>query len=275
MSAGKTLITPGRFDRQYWRDLWNYRELFYFLAWRDIKVKYKQTVIGVAWALIGPVVTMVVFSVIFGKLANFPSEEGVPYPVLVFAALLPWKFFSQSLTSASNSLVGNVNLISKVYMPRLIIPASKIVVSFVDFLISFAVLGALMLYYGFAPSGRIVLLPLFLFVAFIASYGLSLLLSALNVKYRDLGFIVPFIVQIGLYISPVGFKSDIIPDRWRLLYSANPMVGVIDGFRWAILGGDVKLYAPGIWLSLTLITCVFIAGLLYFRHTERTFADFI
>ncbi len=275
MNHNKTLIRPGRFDRQYWLDLWNYRELFYFLAWRDIKVRYKQTAIGFAWAVIRPFLTMVVFTVVFGRLANLPSEEGVPYAVMVFAALLPWQFFSQSLSDASNSLIDNVNLISKVYMPRLIIPASKIAVNFTDFLISFVILAFLMAYYRFIPSGRIFLLPLFLFVAFAASYGLSLLLCALNVKFRDFRYIVPFIVQFGLYISPVGFTSAIVPDRWRLLYSMNPMVGVIDGFRWAILGGDVKLYIPGFILSVVLIAGIFVAGLLYFRHTEKTFADFI
>ena len=274
-SENEILIKPGRFDRQYWQDLWNYRELFYFLAWRDIKVRYKQTVIGFAWAVIRPVLTMIVFSIVFGKLAGLPSEEGVPYPVMVYAALLPWQFFSQSLTSASNSLIDNANLISKVYMPRLIIPASKIVVNLTDFFISFAILVILMAFYRFVPSGRIILLPLFLFTGFLAAYGTSLLLCSLNVKYRDFRYIVPFIVQFGLYISPVGFKSSIVPDKWRLLYSLNPMVGVIDGFRWAILGGDVPLYMPGFILSLCLIAAIFIAGLFYFRHTEKTFADFI
>ncbi len=275
MPPDEILIKPGRFDRQYWRDIWNYRELFYFLAWRDIKVRYKQTVIGFAWAVIRPVLTMIVFSVIFGKIAKLPSEEGVPYPIMVFAAVLPWQFFSQSLTGASNSLIDNVNLISKVYMPRLIIPASKIVVNLTDFIISFFILAIMMIFYRFIPSGRIILLPAFLFIAFLAAYGTSLLLAALNVKYRDFRYIVPFIVQFGLYISPVGFTSSIVPERWRFIYSLNPMVGVIDGFRWAILGGDVKLYIPGFILSLILIIIICIAGLFYFRHTEKTFADFI
>ncbi len=274
-NKNEILIKPGRFDKQYWRDLWNYRELFYFLAWSDIKVRYKQTVIGFAWAVIRPLLTMVVFSTIFGKIANLPSEEGVPYPVMVYAALLPWQFFSQSLSDASNSLIGNVNLISKIYMPRLIIPASKIVVNLTDFIISFFILGILMAFYRFAPGIRILMLPLFLLMGFVTAYGFSLLFCALNVKYRDFRYIVPFIVQFGLYISPVGFSSAVVPDRWRLIYSANPMVGVIDGFRWAILGGDVELYMPGFILSLVLIGLVFSAGLLYFRRTEKTFADFI
>ncbi len=275
LTPNETLIKPGRLDRQYWRDIWNYRELFYFLAWRDIKVRYKQTVIGFAWAVIRPVLTMIIFTVIFGKLAKLPSEQGVPYPVMVFAALLPWQFFSNSLTGASNSLVDNVNLISKVYMPRLIIPASKVVVNLTDFVISFFILVILMVFYKFVPSIRILILPLFLLIAFFAAYGTSLLLAALNVKYRDFKYIIPFIVQFGLYISPVGFTSNIVPGRWRLLYSLNPMVGVIDGFRWAILGGDVQLYMPGFILSMVLIAAIFTGGLFYFRHTEKTFADFI
>ena len=275
LTPNETLIKPGRLVRQYWRDIWNYRELFYFLAWRDIKVRYKQTVIGFAWAVIRPVLTMIIFTVIFGKLAKLPSEQGVPYPVMVFAALLPWQFFSNSLTGASNSLVDNVNLISKVYMPRLIIPASKVVVNLTDFVISFFILVILMVFYKFVPSIRILILPLFLLIAFFAAYGTSLLLAALNVKYRDFKYIIPFIVQFGLYISPVGFTSNIVPGRWRLLYSLNPMVGVIDGFRWAILGGEVQLYMPGFILFLVLIATIFTGGLFYFRHTEKTFADFI
>lgn len=275
MKQKEILIKPGKFDKQYWLDLWNYRELFYFLSWRDIKVRYKQTIIGVAWAVIRPVLTMIVFTIVFGKLAGLPSEEGVPYPIMVYAALLPWHFFANSLSEASNSLIGNVNLISKIYMPRLIIPASKLVVSFIDFLISFLILAIIIVYYKFIPSIRILMLPLFLFIAFLASYGFSLWLCALNVKYRDFRYIVPFIVQFGLYISPVGFSSSIVPDKWRFIYSLNPMVGVIDGFRWAILGGDVKFYIPGFILSLILITVVLATGVLYFRQTERTFADFI
>lgn len=274
-SPREIVIRPGAFDRQYWRDLWHYRELFYFLAWRDIKVRYKQTAIGFAWAIIRPVLAMVVFSVIFGNLADLPPEEGVPYPVMVFVALLPWQFFATSLTSASNSLVENVNLVSKVYMPRLIIPAAKIVVAFTDFAISFVILLALMAFYRFVPSGRIVLLPLFIIIAFLISFGTSLLLGALNVRFRDFRRITSFIVQFGMYISPVGFTSAVVPDRWRFLYSLNPMVGVIDGFRWAILGGEVPLYLPGFLLSLFLIAAILWAGIYYFRHTEKTFADYI
>jgi lipopolysaccharide transport system permease protein len=275
MKENETIIKPGRFDRQYWKDIWNYRELFYFLAWRDIKVRYKQTVIGIAWAIIRPVLTMIVFSIVFGRIAGLPSEEGVPYPVLVYSALLPWQFFASSLSETSSSLIGNTNLISKVYMPRLIIPASKIVVSFVDFLVSFIILLIIMAYYRFVPSVRTIFVPVFLLIVFLASYGFGLWLSALNVKYRDFRYIVPFIVQLGLYISPVGFSSNVVPDKWRFIYSINPMVGVIDGFRWAILGGEVNFYFPGFALSLVLILIILVTGVLYFRKTERTFADFI
>jgi len=269
------IIEPKTVNKQYWKDLWSYRELFYFLAWRDIKVRYKQTVIGIAWALVRPILTMVVFTVIFGRLAGLPSEEGVPYAIMVFAALLPWQFFSHSLGESSNSLIGNVNLVSKVYMPRLILPASSVVVNLIDFAISFVILLIMMVFYRFVPDWKILTLPLFLFMAFITAYGFSLWLSALNVRYRDFRIIVPFIVQFGLYISPVGFSSSVVPEQWRLLYSINPMVGVIDGFRWAILGGDVQIYWPGFILSLVLIIIVFISGLFYFRNTERTFADVI
>jgi lipopolysaccharide transport system permease protein len=268
------VIEPGKYSRQYWRDLWLYRELFYFLAWRDIKVRYKQTVMGVAWAVVRPVLTMIVFSVIFGKLAGLPSGEA-PYPIMVFAALLPWQFFAQSLGESSNSLITNVNLISKIYMPRLILPASTVVVSLVDFLISFAILALMMAGYRFMPPVRILTIPLFLLLALLTSYGFSLWFGALNVKYRDFRYIVPFIVQFGLYVSPVGFSSNVVPEKWRLLYSMNPMVGVIDGFRWAILGGDALIYWPGFILSIVLTFIVFISGLWYFRSTERTFADII
>lgn len=271
----ETIIGPKTINKQYWKDLWNYRELFYFLAWRDIKVRYKQTVIGIAWAVIRPFLTMIVFSFIFGNLAGLPSEEGVPYPVMVFAALLPWHFFANSLSESSNSLIGNANLISKVYMPRLILPASSVVVNLVDFIISFGIMAIVMAYYRFVPDWKILVLPLFLLMAFLIAYGFSIWFGALNVRYRDFRYIVPFIVQFGLYISPVGFSSSVIPEKWRLLYSINPMVGVIDGFRWAILGGDVSMYWPGFVVSVVLLLVVFITGLLYFRRTEKTFADVI
>lgn len=268
------IIEAGRAERHYWRDLWRYRELFYILAWRDILVRYKQTVIGLAWALLRPFLTMVVFVFVFSKLAKLPSE-GVPYPILVFAALLPWQFFSNAFTEAGNSLINNANMISKVYFPRLVVPASAVIVSFVDFLISGIILVGLMLWYGFAPDWRIFTLPLFIFIAFAAAMGAGLWIAALNVKYRDFRYIIPFVVQFGLYVSPVGFSSTIVPEQWRLLYSLNPMVGVIDGFRWAILGGNTQLYWPGFLLSMSLVLVMLVTGIIYFRKTEKTFADVI
>ncbi|MEQ9485433.1 ABC transporter permease [Coleofasciculus sp. F4-SAH-05] len=269
------VIEAGRTEQQYWKDLWRYRELFYFLAWRDILVRYKQTIIGIAWALIRPFLTMMVFTVVFSKIAKLPSEAGAPYPILVFAAMLPWQFFANSLSECSNSLITNANLISKVYFPRLIVPTSAVIVSFVDFMISGIILLGLMAWYDFVPSWRIMTLPLFIGIAFMASMGVGLWLASLNVKYRDFRYIVPFIVQFGLYISPVGFSSSLVPEEWRFIYSLNPMVGVIDGFRWAILGGESKLYLPGFTLSLGLVALLFASGIWYFRKVERTFADVI
>jgi lipopolysaccharide transport system permease protein len=268
------VIEAGRAERHYWHDLWRYRELFFFLAWRDILVRYKQTAIGMIWALGRPLITVLVFTLVFSKLAKLPSE-GVPYPILVFAALLPWQFFSSAFSSAGDSLINNAGMISKVYFPRLVIPTSAVIVSFVDFLISIIILVALMIWYGFAPNLRMLTLPLFVFVAFAAAMGAGLWVAALNVKYRDFRIIVPFVVQFGLYISPVGFSSSIVPEQWRLLYSINPMVGVIDGFRWAILGGNTQLYWPGFLLSLSLVLVILVAGIIYFRKTEKTFADVI
>lgn len=268
------VIEAGRTESQYWKDLWRYRELFYFLAWRDILVRYKQTAIGIAWALIRPFLTMVVFTIVFGNLAKLPSE-GVPYPILVFAAMLPWQFFANSLAECSNSLIGNANLISKVYFPRLIVPASSVIVSFVDFMISGMILLGLMAWYNFVPNWNILLLPLFILIAFAAAMGAGLWFAALNVQYRDFRYVVPFVVQFGLYISPVGFSSSIVPQQWRFLYSLNPMVCVIDGFRWAILGGEYRLYWPGFTLSIALVGLLLGSSIWFFRKTERTFADVI
>ncbi|MEI6442048.1 MAG: ABC transporter permease [Nostocales cyanobacterium ELA583] len=273
-SQPELIIEAGRTEKQYWQDLWRYRELFYFLAWRDILVRYKQTAIGIVWALIRPFLTMVVFTVVFGQLAKLPSE-GAPYPILVFSAMLPWQFFSNSLSECSNSLISNANLLSKVYFPRLVVPTSAVVVSFVDFMISGIILLALMAWYNFVPSWRILTLPFFIGVAFAASMGAGLWLASLNVQYRDFRFIVPFIVQFGLYISPVGFSSSIVPEKWRFIYSLNPIVGVIDGFRWAILGGNSQLYLPGFILSMVLVFLLLVSGIWYFRKMERTFADVI
>ncbi len=273
-SPPELIIEAGRTEKNYWQDLWRYRELFYFLAWRDILVRYKQTAIGMAWAMIRPFTAMVVFTVVFGQLAKLPSE-GVPYPILVFAALLPWQFFANALTACGSSIVGNAHLISKVYFPRLIVPISAIVVSLVDFLVSGMILLGLMIWYNFVPSWRIVTLPAFTLLAIAAALGAGLWIAALNVRYRDFQHLLPFIVQFGLYISPVGFSSSIVPERWRDLYYLNPMVGVIDGFRWAILRGNTTLYMPGFLLSIALVALLLVSGVWYFRKTERTFADII
>src|ERR1700683_1363174 len=248
--AYELIIEHGRAERHYWRDLWNYRELFSVLAWRDISVRYKQTVIGAAWAVVRPFLTMVIFTIVFGRLAKLPSEGGAPYPVMVFAGMLPWFLFSTILSEASNSLVGNANLIGKVYFPRIIIPVSSAVVALVDFGINLVMLGVLMVVYTFVPSWRLLLLPAFVVLAVLASLGPALFITALNVKYRDFRYIIPFIVQFGLFISPVGFSSDVIPANWRLLYSLNPIVGVIDGFRWALLRGQSEIYWLGLLASM-------------------------
>lgn len=268
------VVEPGRSEKNYWNDLWRFRELFFFLAWRDILVRYKQTAIGLAWSVIRPFLTMIVLTFIFGRVAKLPNE-GVPYPILVYAAMLPWQFFSTSFSDASNSLVTNTNMLTKIYFPRLIIPASTVIVNVVDFLISFVILIGLMFWYHFVPSWHIVFLPLFLFMAFLTAMGAGLYTAALNVKYRDFKYIVPFVVQFGMYISPVGFSSNTIPERLRLLYSINPMVGVIDGFRWSILGGESNIYVPGMLLSIGLILFLLSFGIWYFRRTEKTFADII
>lgn len=274
MTRMVTIIEAGRTERNYWRDLWRYRELFYFMAWRDVLVRYKQTVVGVLWAVIRPLLTMLVFTLVFGKLAKLPSGDA-PYPILVFAGLLPWMFFANAFAEAGNSLIANSNMISKVYFPRLVIPTSAVIVSFVDFMISFVLLLVLMIWYGYWPSWRILTLPVFVIMTFAASMGAGLWIAALNVKYRDFRYVVPFVIQFGLYISPVGFSSAIVPEQWKLLYSLNPMVGVIDGFRWAILRGDSQLYLPGLLLSMLLVMLLCVTGILYFRKTEKSFADVI
>ena len=268
------VVEPGRAEKNYWIDLWKFRELFFFLAWRDILVRYKQTAIGLAWSVIRPFLTMIVLTFIFGRVAKL-SSEGVPYQILVYAAMLPWQFFSTSFSDASSSLITNTNMLTKIYFPRLIIPASTVIVNVVDFLISFTILIVLMIWFHFVPPWNIVFLPLFLFLAFLTSMGAGLYVAALNVKYRDFKYIVPFVVQFGMYISPVGFSSNNISEKLRLIYSLNPMVGVIDGFRWCILGGESKIYVPGMILSIGFTFLLLIFGIWYFRRTERTFADII
>jgi lipopolysaccharide transport system permease protein len=273
--TGSIIIEAGRSERHYWLDLWRYRELFQVLAWRDISVRYKQTIIGVLWALIRPFLTMLVFTIVFGRIAKLPTDGNAPYALMVFAGILPWTFFSTGLSDASNSLINNERLITKVYFPRLIVPIATVVVAFVDFLISFAILLALMAWYQFSPDWRIVILPAFAVLAFLASIGPSLWIASLNVKYRDFRYVVPFIVQFGLYVSPVGFSSNVVPERWRLLYSFNPLVGVIDGFRWCILRGQSDLSLPHLVASVATIAFFLLFGIRQFRKTEKIFADII
>lgn len=268
------IIDADRSERQYWSDLWRYRDLFFFLAWRDLLVRYKQTVVGVSWSLIRPFLTMLILTVVFGKLGKMPSG-GIPYPLLVLSGMLPWVFFSTAISDSGNSLVSNSSLISKVYFPRLIMAVSSVMASFVDFLISALFMVGLMFWYRFLPPLFVLLLPLFTLLALAASVGVGLWISALMVKYRDFRIIVPFIVQFGLYLSPVGFQSSVVPDRFRLLYSLNPMVGIIDGFRWSLLGGRNHLNLSALLISIVEVAVILVTGVLYFRKTERTFADVI
>jgi lipopolysaccharide transport system permease protein len=268
------VIAAGRTGNRYLRDLWRYRELFVFLAWRDLLVRYKQTVVGLAWSLIRPILTMLVLTIVFGKLGKMPSG-GVPYPLLVFCGIIPWQFFATAFSESGNSLVANTGLISKVYFPRLLIPAGSLVTAMVDLLISLAFLVVLMIWYGWMPPATVAFLPLFLLLASATSFGVGVWAAALMVRYRDFRFIVPFVIQFGLYLSPVGFPSAVVPERYRLLYAANPMVGVIDGFRWCILGGEHTLPGPTLALSAAGSVLLLLTGLHYFRRTERTFADVI
>lgn len=269
------ILEAGRSERHYWRDLWRYRELFAILAWRDVAVQYKQTVIGAAWAIVRPLLTMLVFTGVFKSLANLPSQGNAPYPVMVMAGILPWFLFSTMLSNGSNSLVQNSNLISKVYFPRLIVPVASSFVALVDFSITLVILFGMMLVYGFIPDARIFLLPIFIVAAILVAMGPALIMTALNVRYRDFRFIVPFVVQIGLYISPVGFSSNLIPEKWRLLYSLNPVVGVIDGFRWCILADDAPLNVSALLVSLSVAAILLWVGVRTFRATEKTFADLV
>lgn len=269
------IIQPGIPIKNYWKDLWFSKELLYIFAWRDISVRYKQTFIGIFWSVIRPFLTMVIFTVIFGKLAKLPTDGDTPYALMVFSALLPWQFFSAAFSDCSTSLVSNANLINKVYFPRLIIPISSIFVCFVDFLIGFLVLIALMFWYGYAPGIQILALPGFILMIFLASLGPGLIFSSLNVKFRDFKYIVPFVIQLGMYISPVGFSSSIIPEKWRLIYSINPLVSIIEGFRWSISGGDSDIYLPGFLISIIIICFFLFLGIRVFRNLERTFSDII
>jgi lipopolysaccharide transport system permease protein len=267
------IIEKGRADRHYWRDLWQYRELFGILAWRDVTVRYKQTLIGIAWALIRPLLTMAVFTIVFGRIARLPSEGAAPYALMVFAGMLPWYLFASSVASASESVLSNANLITKVYFPRIVIPMATVVTACVDFAISLLVLAGLMAWYGFAPTWRLALLPFFMLLAVVASVGVGLLFAALNVKFRDFRHIVPFALQIGLYISPVGFASSVVPGAWRALFSLNPMVGVIDGFRWCVLGGNAHFDMASFAISQGVALALLVCGIHLFRATEKSFAD--
>jgi lipopolysaccharide transport system permease protein len=278
------ILEPGRAEKNYWGDLWRYRELFFTLAWRDVAVRYKQTVMGVAWAVIRPLLTTIVFTVVFSKIAKMPAPSAVPYALLVMAANLPWQFFATAMSESSNSLISNANLISKIYFPRLIVPAGSVITSFVDFLITLGLMAILMLWYQFMPGWQLLLLPAFMLLAFGAAFGVGLWLCALNVEYRDFRYIVPFIVQFGFFLSPVGYSTARVPEIWRwhgfdiparLLYSLNPMVGVIDGFRWCLLRGQAELWAPALVASIGLTLFLCLSGLWYFRKMERTFADVI
>jgi len=273
------LIEPGRAEKNYWRDLWRYRELFMMLAWRDVAVRYKQTVAGASWAIIQPLLNMIIMTVIFGKVAGLPSQGGAPYAIMVFAAMLPWQFFSNALSASSQSVVNNTGLISKIYFPRLIIPAGSIIVSLIDFFVACSILGALMVWYHFWPTWHLLALPPLMVLAVAAAMGPGLLLTALTVRYRDFRILIPFIVQFGMYVSPVAYSSDVIRHKlgetFFMFYSLNPMVAVIDGFRWAILGGNQPFYWPGFWISIGLTIVLLIAGIYYFRKTERVFADVI
>ena len=265
------VIEQGRAEKNYWADLWRYRELFYILTWRDIKVRYKQTVIGAAWSIIRPLLTTIIFTFVFSRIAKLDNPGAAPYALLVFAGMLPWQFFSNALSESSNSLIGNANLITKVYFPRMIIPASSVITSLVDFGISFILLIIMMAWFRFLPPLQILMLPVFILLAFLCAFGVGLYLTAVNVKYRDFRYIIPFIIQFGLYITPVGFSSSNIEEKYRIWYALNPMVGIIDGFRWCIL--DYPMYWPSFFISL-IITILFLwLGVSYFRKMERTFAD--
>jgi lipopolysaccharide transport system permease protein len=273
--ANEISIEAGRAEANYWRDLWTYRELFYFLAWRDVLVRYKQTVIGIAWALIRPFLTMVILTIVFNKVAKLDAPGTTPYPLMVYAAMLPWQFFATGMSEASTSLITNANMVSKVYFPRLIVPGGVIISSMVDFGVMFLLMGAMMLWYGYAPDWHVLAMPVFLVLVFALAMGFGVGLSALNVKYRDFRYVVPFLIQFGVYISPVGFSTSNVPHAWRFLYSLNPLVGVIDGFRWALLRGETPIWWPSIASSIavTLLSCA--VGAWYFRRTERSFADVI
>ena len=265
------IIEPGRSEKNYWKDLWRFRELFYILSWRDIKVRYKQTVIGGAWSIIRPLLTTIIFTIVFSRIAKLNNPSLAPYSLMVFAGMLPWQFFSNALSESSGSLIGNANLITKVYFPRMIIPASSVITSLVDLGISFIIMIGMFIWFQFVPSWHIIFLPLFVVLAFLCSFGIGLYITAVNVKYRDFRYIIPFIIQIGFYISPVGFGSSVVPAKWQVWYALNPMVGIIDGFRWCLLGDPMNWNS--FYVSLIIIALFLWLGIYYFRKMEKTFAD--
>jgi len=274
-SGTHLVLEAGRADRQYWQDIWRYRGLLVILAWRDVAVRYKQTVIGIAWAFVRPFLTMVVFTVVFGQIAKLPTTNDIPYAIVVIGGLLPWTLFSSVLGEASASVLSNANLISKVYFPRMIVPLATVFVVLIDFAVSLSILAGMMIWYRIVPGWQLLLLPFFVLLALLASLGPAIWTAAIVVKYRDFRFVIPFVLQFGLYVSPVGFQSTVVPEQWRLLYSLNPMVGIIDGFRWCIVGGESPIYLPGFVLSLV-ITAVFLwVGISTFRRIERGFADLV
>jgi lipopolysaccharide transport system permease protein len=275
VSVQEVLIRPGQTARHYWRDLWLYRELLWFLSWRDVLVRYKQTVIGVAWALIRPLLTLLVFTFVFSRIARLPSEGSAPYTLMVFSGLLPWVFFASALSQTGNSLIENERMITKIYFPRMVMPLSAILVALFDFLIAGAILLGLFLWFGFYPDWHVIAVPLFAALALTAALGPGFLMAALNVKYRDFRYVIPFVVQIGLYLSPVGYGSSLVPEAWRVAYSLNPMVGVIDGFRWSLLRGEASIYWPGFVASLVTNALLLAVGVQYFRRAERSFTDVI
>lgn len=265
------IIEAGASEKNYWKDIWRYRELFYILSWRDIKVRYKQTVIGAAWSVVRPLLVTLVFTLVFNRVAKLSAPGNTPYALMVFAGMIPWQFFSNALSEASGSLIGNSNLITKVYFPRIILPASSVITSLVDMVITYGILAGMFLYYQYLPPAQIIFIPVLTVFAFITAFGLGLYVTALNVKYRDFRYIIPFIVQFGLYITPVGFSSNVIPEKWRLFYYLNPMAGVIDSFRWSIL--NEPIYTPGLLISISVSLGMLFFGIFYFRSTEKSFAD--
>jgi len=270
----KTLvIEANRTGMLYLRDFWNYRELFFTLAWRDIVVRYKQTIVGVLWTVLRPLATMIIFTVVFGKIAKLPSDAGVPYVLMVFGGMLPWQFISGTITTGSDALVGNGALISKVYFPRIIIPTARIIMALVELLINAVIFAALFAWFSYVPSWHVVFLPLFLLMAILLALGVTYFVSSLNVKYRDFQYVIPFVVQLGLYISPIGFSSSVVPEKWRLIYACNPVVGIVDGIRWSLFNS--QLMAESVIAAAVISVLVFLFGIWFFRKVECEFADFI